>query len=179
MPKGKFDRRCKKCNQPGHFAKTCGTPMMPVGVEPLPNYSGPLKPGQEGFIAQEINKPLESLPSIVKNYTDAIDKNKFPSLHAATERGEKLKQKDRDGWQRVLELRSKGKNKSADALAYKLLGVEPKEKMDEETKEYLDEYHDEHKEEIAERRRQRKEEAKKFQEALERQSKRIRIRRRK
>lgn len=201
MPKGKGPRHCAKCGEVGHYAKTCKRETgKQIEGETLPKYIGPLKPSgvvsdngntpdsksvDEGStpsrpatLADKINKALESVPSIVKNYTEAINKSKYPHLYAATERGMKLKEEELEGWKQVAELRRDGKDKRADNLAAKLLGVES-EPMSEEAKEKLRIYNEEHKEEIAQRRKEKKEQEAQFKEAFERQSKKVRIRRKK
>lgn len=196
MPKGKGPRHCAKCGQVGHYAKTCKivvnneTQVLEDGAKvkvqyttSLPEYTGPLKPVSLGAplksIADSINKAMESVPEIVKNYTEAINKEKYPHLYAASERGAALKEKELQGWRRVAELRREGKSSSADRLANKLLGVEPKVKMTEEQKQELKAHYEENKEEILKRRKEKREQEKLYNEAVERQSKKVRIRRKK
>ena len=76
-----------------------------------------------------------------------INPKRYPSLHAATLRGEALVLADLAGWSRVETLRREGHGEAADRVARKLLGVV--EPMSEEAKAKLREYRETHKEEIA------------------------------
>lgn len=91
-------------------------------------------------------------PLFKKDGTPAVDPVTCPTLYRALAR---CRDRQREGWGRVVELRSAGEADAADRLVRKLLGVQGPP-MTEETKEKLRAYNEAHKEEIKQRAQQRR-----------------------
>jgi Sec-independent protein translocase protein TatA len=76
-------------------------------------------------------KKVETTGPLLKGKEVLVDPKKFPTLHRSLVRG---LERFNDGWERVIELRKKGKGRR---LTRKLLGVKPKKKMTDDVKEKL------------------------------------------
>ena len=100
--------------------------------------------------AAKPEKPVDRGPFFNKDGTVAVDGEKYPALRRALDRSRPA----RDGWSRVVLLRTVREVDAADRLVRKLLGVQGPP-MSEETKEKLREYNETHKEEIKLRKEQK------------------------
>lgn len=101
-----------------------------------------------------------------------VSKRRFPRLYAALDRGLEAWRKYHHDWERVAELRAKGRGDTADRIARRLLGVQGPP-MSDEDKARLRQYAVDHADEIRERREQKKRLRRRTMELLKKAPKRL------
>lgn len=96
-----------------------------------------------------MKRDATTTPCIGRGGAIMVDARRCPTLFRALERGQAA---EREGWQRVVDLRRDGKDDTADRVARKLLGIVGPP-MTEEKKAELRAYNEAHREERAAKRK--------------------------